>query len=342
MYTNEIDRTLERSVKIQPGVEAKKLCQWVPASAAVIGSGHEAKNLPCQDYAAGKRRKGATAICLADGAGSAMRSDKGAECCVETVLDYLCDYFDELFSYDKSVIASGILTAVLRELQLMANSVDANIKEFASTLLFAVVKDNKLVAGHLGDGVIGYDQKNSIKVLSHPVRGEFANETIFTTSNGAVDKFKIFKGTIEEVNSFILMSDGSAESLYLRSDSSLAPAVGTFWDWLKSNPASVVEVALHRNLMDLFREQTADDCSVAILKKVSIDMAEFEEHSADFQQEYLDTGNAKGLNNRLKILRAQLADPDISPVELANRTRITLPTVKRHLKTLDELLCLKK
>ena len=317
------------------------LSRWLTASAAVTGSGHEIKNLPCQDYTGSRRAGGVVAVALADGAGSSKRSEVGAQCSVEIVLDYLCDAFDDLSNSERSSAADKILGTVQYKLQSTAQSLNINIKDLASTLLFVAIKADRFLAGHLGDGVIGCERNSSIDVLSHPVRGEYANETIFTTSSHAIESFKLYKGSILGIKSFALMSDGSAESLYLRRDGTLAPAIGTFWQWLDSSPASVVDTALHENIKELFREPTTDDCSVSLLRQVSLTLEELENCSAGFKHEFLQMKNAKGLNYRLSVLKTCLANPKISHSEIVTATGYTAPTVKNHLKSIADLFGLK-
>lgn len=89
-------------------------------------------------------------------------------------------------------------------------------KDLASTLLFAAIKGEQCLIGHLGDGAIGGLYGNELKCISNPDNGEHANETYFVTTKHAERALKIIKGNIKEkdIHAFVLMSDGSTEGLY--------------------------------------------------------------------------------------------------------------------------------
>ncbi|EME68018.1 hypothetical protein H261_20597 [Paramagnetospirillum caucaseum] len=64
----------------------------------------------------------------------------------------------------------------------------------------------------------------------------------------------------------MLMSDGAAESLFLRHDQSLAPAVSHLLAWSRELTARALKRGLTRNLKELIRPRTMDDVGIALLR----------------------------------------------------------------------------
>lgn len=69
---------------------------------------------------------------------------------------------------------------------------------------------------HLGDGVVGYVKDGRAQVATGPDNSEFANQTSFLTTKGSASAMRILRGSgsLAGVDGFILMSDGTAHSLY--------------------------------------------------------------------------------------------------------------------------------
>jgi len=236
------------------------------AGATIVGRGHITKNIPCQDKIFSAKDSSFNFIGLADGAGSCSHSDIGAAFVLKETLKLIKKKFDRYYRGEYSIVNSDILSYLKLRLEILAKNKRIAFKELSSTLLFVAVKENKFIAGHLGDGVIGYLKCGELKVLSDPVNGEFANATYFVTSSDAKQYFKLFKGELNEINGFVLMSDGSEESLYDKRNKSLAPAVGQMFEWLGKFKENEVSKALENNLRDVIRLKTIDDCSVILLK----------------------------------------------------------------------------
>ena len=243
---------------------------WKLASAYVTGRGHLKKNIPCQDRTFELINKHSTGIfyglSLADGAGSYKYSDIGAEIVTKEILTYLKANFSNLLKV-KSV-SKKIIQHIEKILFVEAENRDIDIKELSSTLLFIVLKNNKFITGHIGDGVIGVlDKNDNISVLSHPDNGEYSNSTFFTTTDNFPNRLRVIRGDIVDSKGFILMSDGSDESLYDSRIKKLAPINVDIINWLNVGDNKEVSIALQRNLNQIIKEKTYDDCSLGILKK---------------------------------------------------------------------------
>lgn len=244
---------------------------WKSASSYVTGRGHFAKNIPCQDRTFEFINKHSTGVfygvSLADGAGSYKLSDVGAEIITKEILVYLKSNFSNLLKIKN--VSRKILQYIEERLSIEAKKRAIDIKELSSTLLFVVVKKNKFIVGHIGDGVIGVlDKKDNVSVLSHPNNGEYSNSTFFTTTESYPDRLRIIRGNIVDSVGFILMSDGSDESLYDSRTKKIAPISAEIINWLNVGSSEEVSIAIQSNLNELIKQKTFDDCSLGILRKM--------------------------------------------------------------------------
>lgn len=242
------------------------------AYAYVQGRSHSEKNIPCQDRVMSLTGKGVTVLSLADGAGSAKHSDIGAEIAVTEINQWLSELFKDLYKMNEEDLKWLLSEVILESLEKEATQRKIAFKELSSTLLFVAVDSSKYLAGHLGDGIIGYmcseGVETTIKVLSYPAKGEYHNSTFFTTASNLQEHLRIYKGSMNNVEGFILMSDGAEESLFDRREKQFAPAVQRFFDWLNDHSEEEVNQALFKNLEKHICLKTQDDCSVGILRRI--------------------------------------------------------------------------
>lgn len=238
------------------------------ACGRVVGRSHIAASTPCQDYVAARNIRGIGCVALADGAGSRANSEVGAHEAVKATLRILSRDFDELYaltSTDYSAVASRVISECRRALDRKAQAFNAEVDTFACTLMFVAHKDGRYLAGHLGDGIIAMEtEEGTIEVLSRPDNGEYVNTTVFITEPDAASRFRIYAG-VHSTPSFAVMSDGTAESLYLRSTGRTAPALQKLLQWTRELSKSKAEGMLSANLEQVFGKKTTDDCSIGLL-----------------------------------------------------------------------------
>ncbi len=247
------------------------IVKYKTAFAFVQGRSHIEKNIPCQDYVQSVTSNGITVLSLADGAGSAQYSNIGAKISVEIMNEYFSVFFDDLYEMDDSSIKEMLSQIIHESLEEEVIEKQIVLKDLSSTLLFVAVNDSKYIAGHIGDGIIGYmssiEKYMTIDVLSFPEKGEYHNSTFFTTNQNVQEHFRIYRGAMENIEGFILMSDGSDESLFNRHEERFAPAVERFFEWMSEYSPETVSKALHKNIEEKIRLKTTDDCSVGIISK---------------------------------------------------------------------------
>jgi serine/threonine protein phosphatase PrpC len=238
---------------------------WKIASGKIVGRYHMKREIPCQDSTYCISENGITVATLADGAGSCARSHEGAAIATKRCAQVLTERFTDFIEMTEQEIVEVMLDEIVTAIR-NHDPATISLKPFSSTLLFVAVDGEYFLAGHLGDGVIGCQEEENHRVLSFPENGEFTNATFFTTSVDAHHHFRIYREKINQKRGFILMSDGSAESLFHRQEKTIADGAKKMMGWLAQYPAEVVEEAIQRNLENVIRDRTYDDCAIALLQ----------------------------------------------------------------------------
>ena len=274
---------------------------WTAAVGRCQGSSHKASGAPCQDQVfAMTSDEGVRVICLADGAGSARFSHYGAYLVVTRTAKMMAEKFDRFFTYTQheTPIESLLIGQLQKDLAALSSlGIDPSdedrarfdlpsrdeellipcaVRDLASTLLAVAVKGNRYIALHVGDGIIGYEYLDAnrqahLEVISTPDNGEFANETVFVPSAGALQAVRLYKGLLDtarkHIIGFILMSDGPEASLYHKPSRSLAPACGKLLTACRALPPEEMTVQLKAALEKVIAQKTGDDCSIALLAR---------------------------------------------------------------------------
>ncbi len=246
---------------------------WNSIRCEVQGRSHIQKNIPCQDKTYSICINGVRTIALADGAGSAKLSHFGAEDVVKYVCYIMSTKFDDYFLEECATsVKEELLENIRKSLKELSIKKECDIKDLASTLLFVSIKDDKFILSHIGDGVIGYLENGELKIASQPENGEFINTTVFTTSNDAIKSMKLIKGNIENIKSFILMSDGTEESFYDKREKKLATVLKNIIEKILTESIKEIQLKLEESFKNIIIRKTTDDCSIVILvdEKTSI------------------------------------------------------------------------
>lgn len=235
--------------------------------AACRGRGHRIAGTPCQDAVSAIATSRLCCVALADGAGSRPHSHHGARLAVEATTRYVQKNLDPLLALadeHPGRVAELVLAAVLAAHRRFVQRKSYSIVDLACTLMFAGIKQGQLLAGHLGDGVIGLHD-SSTRVLSAPYHGEYINTTFFVSDERAIQRFRIYRQSVVTKTGVLLMSDGTAESLYDRATGTLAPAADKIMGWAERLRSRELGQILETNLEQVFAQKTQDDCSLALL-----------------------------------------------------------------------------
>ncbi len=233
----------------------------------VIGRGHEQRNIPCQDKTYKFEYNGVSVISLADGAGSAEMSHYGASRISEFVCKELAENFDAYYNDNDGInVKKRIIKVLLNELDDLSQELKCDIKNLASTMLFVAVKEDAFIIGHIGDGIIGYMKNQELKVATYPCNGEFANTTVFVTSENAITSFQLLKGKRNNIiNGFVMFSDGTGASFYDKKQKRIINSVKKLINLVRVSDSTTINKLIIDLFNDSIRNNTLDDCSIVIM-----------------------------------------------------------------------------
>lgn len=186
---------------------------WKVIRATAVGTSHVDSNLPCQDdcYAGVMHITDELdyLVCLvSDGAGSAKEGGKGAELACVTARSSIEATLGNLSSssLDETLVEEWIKD-IRRVIYEMANANALTARDYACTLLGAVVSPNKAVFFQIGDGAIVASSGYAQGVVFWPDSGLYANMTNFVTEEDALSHLHI-SVTSARIDEVALFSDG--------------------------------------------------------------------------------------------------------------------------------------
>lgn len=186
--------------------------EWLYASASVTGTSHVKLRLPCQDSneCGVMRSRSGESVWVAiasDGAGSAKHSDEGAAHACRSFMKFVDCFFrsgKEVKHITKD-FATGWLRLFQSQISAMADEKGLIPRDFACTVLAAIVGTDFAAFFQVGDGaiVIPKDEEDYDWIF-WPNKGEFENTTFFATEPSAFEQlnFETALGPIAEVAIF--------------------------------------------------------------------------------------------------------------------------------------------
>ena len=186
---------------------------WKYALASVIGTSHLDSNTTKQDFCLVEKKNinGVNYLfsAVADGAGSAKFSDKSSS--------YICRLFirkaekwlneNDISTLNKEVVLSwflhfqNVINRVVRIYHI------ESIKEFATTLLFALLSEKGNIFVQIGDGVIAKGDINDLNCVFEPQHGEYINTTYFATEKNISERF-MFEFNSDKIKRLVMHTDG--------------------------------------------------------------------------------------------------------------------------------------
>lgn len=188
---------------------------WRFALASATGTSHFQSATPCQDHAAYAFFEAGDgqvlALVAADGAGSARHSDLGAEIAARELIRLVgrhCEAGASIAELSRAT-AQAWITHIATTLAERAVGDDCDVRDYACTLLAAVLGPESAAFIQIGDGaiVVSHGEEDGWAYVFWPQHGEFANTTNFVVSPNATEalEFELAPRRIEEV---ALFTDG--------------------------------------------------------------------------------------------------------------------------------------
>jgi hypothetical protein len=187
--------------------------RWNYIGDSVRGESHVRLDQPCQDaHQVGvlKSIEGDVLVVVcSDGAGSAALSREGATLACAAIIRYAEEYLqaDRRVSEFSREVGLEWLAGVKAELDEAAAQAGLPIREFACTLLVALLSETHLFGLQVGDGAIIISKESVMETLFWPDQGEYANTTTFITGDEIGDH--VFTALLEyPVRQLAVITDG--------------------------------------------------------------------------------------------------------------------------------------
>jgi len=197
---------------------------WKTVCQSVIGTSHQQRNLPCQDFGHYQLLDENTLIgAVADGAGSAKFAEIGSKIAVEQSLLFLAKLNDRPVSNSEEELDANLENAcrefftllvhdVLKTLDMEAKKRKCALGDFACTLLVFIATSEYLAAMQIGDGfILVRPNGGEYKLIFEPDKGEYINETTFVTSIDALKQMQI--KILKETSHFICVATDGVEGI---------------------------------------------------------------------------------------------------------------------------------
>ncbi|MCR5266460.1 MAG: protein phosphatase 2C domain-containing protein [Cyanobacteria bacterium RUI128] len=293
---------------------------WKFFSASVRGTSHERNDTPKQDYCLTEVYKKNDLeyiiAAVADGAGSASRSDASSK--------FICKYFirnmknwiseHEMYDLDRDTVASWF-TGFKRimERAVKFKMTDA-VREFSTTLLLSVLSDDdKSIFIQIGDGAISVGSKTRFECVFWPQNGEFMNTTLFATDRNVEDTF-MFKKMDRKISRVAMHTDGiEIISLNFAEQRPFVPFFNPFFSALEKMQQDGYSDGLSKQLgaflaSDKVNQKTDDDKTVVFISRCVGDFNDVE-YPLDiykFQLPVTNWGNPFTMENILKKQRLDI------------------------------------
>jgi hypothetical protein len=186
---------------------------WRIAAASALGTSHAKLGMPCQDayvvkLLTDKDGKNVLVVVVSDGAGSAAKAEVGLRLTCSTVAEaaevHLIDGKVSDISRD---VAQSWVGMVQQAISLRAEDENGVARDYACTMLVAIVGEDAAVFLQIGDGATVVSDDEGWCWVHWPQHGEFANMTNFVTEPSAEEKLA-FDLCLRRIDEVAVFSDG--------------------------------------------------------------------------------------------------------------------------------------
>ena len=271
---------------------------WRYVYASIPGVAHRASGAECQDACAVQWLDAPHEVLMlaaADGAGSAAEARIGAELACQTLLaEYAAELAQTPVAAWTRTDTETLITRVQTALSQRAAAAGLPVREFACTLLGAVLTDDHALFLQIGDGAIVIGTGDDYRPVFWPQAGEYANETYFITDASAAVRLE-FAALAEPVAEIALLTDGLQPlALHYQSRQAHAPFFRPLFLRLRAAPEpgcpANLQTALERFLdAPTLNQRTHDDKTLILATRRLATTAEPDENAepaSDLQQNH--------------------------------------------------------
>ena len=258
--------------------------QWRVAAATAAGSSHVTNSVPNQDAVDYRLVEVGSVpvlvVAVADGAGSASRSDEGSQIAVKAAVASMVDGINKrpaaAFSEHLAVsLVRGAIKRAKNAVVRYGRKHGVPIGELACTLIVAVASERLATAAQVGDGaVIAFNvDSGAARTLCAAHTGEYANETTFITSRTRPHEIAdVGHASRYDHDALALITDG-LQNLALKMPE--REAFMGFWnpmlnDLAHTDEPEAVSERLHSFISsERVQSRTSDDVTIAIAARNS-------------------------------------------------------------------------
>lgn len=221
--------TLEHKDKItQDSEQSSKKAVLVPPyifGASVIGPLHIQKNILCQDACAYEFSPfGWGAIAVADGLGSASKSEIGAKTAVGAAIQAIKAIIEGKMKEEINLhdTAREAVNFARKELEEKAIEEQCNLRDLATTLIVVIILENNIAVAHIGDGAVVAKKDEGLILVSGPGESEYVNEVVPLTSKGWEEFLKIIP-RVSDIEYVAVFTDGCQRAALRKIQNDLEP-----------------------------------------------------------------------------------------------------------------------
>lgn len=188
---------------------------WRYATASVTGTSHASTGTGCQDahrcgVITDTAGNSVLAVVVSDGAGSALMGAAGSAIVTSTMLEQATAWLSDggtVRSLDASRVRDW-LDGVRENIANEAGTAGMQMRDYAATLLLALVDDFHSAFAQMGDGaIVTSDKTGEWDPEFWPQHGMFANQTYFVTDDGAGERLTFAQG-LRPIRELAVFSDG--------------------------------------------------------------------------------------------------------------------------------------
>lgn len=238
--------------------------------------------LPCQD-AVSVTLKPRPILVLCDGAGSASVSEVGSTALTlqisrlcKSIEPMLPEYLDTTEPTDNpKTLVRIVIRHAMGVLEDLSHSYRRDMRDFRSTLNFALVGTERILWIRVGDGELVQEKisylsdqpkqlTSELYCLGEHAKGEYANQTQFIDQQLRLDDVQWGLINSQETTGLALMSDGATEKLVANARDKVS---GQITDWLENmrqDKLKASDLCKRFYSEDFNRQSTGDDRSVAL------------------------------------------------------------------------------
>jgi hypothetical protein len=186
---------------------------------------HLQRELPCQDACRyGVIGSDAVAIAVADGLGSAARSETGAKLAVESAFQFCSDVLSAPRAEETKLedVVRNASAHAREAIESHAYEENCDLRDLACTLIVVIASRGRFAVAHIGDGAVVAETEERLSISSGPGDSEYTNEVVPITSSAWQDSLRIFASN-SGVSAIAVFTDGCQRATFSRSEGAIIP-----------------------------------------------------------------------------------------------------------------------